>query len=62
MTTRKVFESIMNDPEKIAAYKKNPLQHAALFALYNYSKKGLKFSDLPWFSLSKNKKAIRKAA
>ena len=52
-----VFETIINDPEKMAVYKKSPVEEAVFMALYGYVKEGHSFSDLPWFSLS-NKKVI----
>ena len=55
MTTINVFETIINNPEKISYYKKDPILEATFMALYNYKKNGNNFSDLPWFKLSKLK-------
>jgi hypothetical protein len=55
-----VFENILKNPEKMAYYNQHPILEAAFMAMYEYKKSGHKFSDLPWFSLSKLSSALRK--
>lgn len=51
--TNKLLEDFISNPQKMETYKKNPIQHAFLLALYEFSNQGHDFADLPWFRASK---------
>jgi hypothetical protein len=57
------FEKILNNPVKMAYYKKSSILEATFMAMYAYKKAGHNFDALPWFSLSKTeRKAAKQAA
>lgn len=54
-----IFENFISNPQKMEAYKENPIQHAFLLALYEFSNQGHDFADLPWFRASKPQGFVR---